>query len=259
MADLNNPDPTTVDSRGLVPANIAEAIRKLRAAEAYSRYDTICIGRGANARDRGWFDTWSDFARADILTFFGGRASNVGQSYTNQPSERTDWAQDFFQMHFILQTTIGNSAYAENPMDGTFMPGYFTNDLPQTMPVGIQLAEADTIMLAPMSHYPAGHGPSGVVVGASAAPVMFGGTNGDSHVSNAWKWPDPIMLAAKSKITVSARVDNPAKEFLLALPPPGDQVIETSGGTVRLPVWYKIQCVLVGPRYLQLRGARSSS
>ena len=115
-------------------------------------------------------------------------------------------------------------------------------------------------MRAPAAHYPAGLGPAYGLVSGASAPTALGGTNGEPHISNSFMWPDPVMLAAKAKLTVRGSIDAPLRSFLSKLDGPGTkQVPDGKGGFVTIDNWYVIRISHWGPRYLQLRGGRSSS
>lgn len=250
-----------ITSRGTVAPAAAQLIRDTRVAEQWERYDSIVIGPGAADLDDGWFNDWAAFANADELQWFSRRAGAVGQSYTNQNTERTDWAQDIFQtcIEFISPPGIGGRE--GDILDEQIFPMLFTEMLPTMMPFRIRLAESDDISLAPGNHYPAGFGTSGASLDASGAPSMLPGSNGEPHVSNTWKWPEPVMLPAQGKITVLARIDNPIRGFLANfVGSPGSKVIPGPNQTdFNLANFYQIKVTHRGPRYLQLRGGRSAS
>jgi hypothetical protein len=68
------------------------------------------------------------------------------------------------------------------------------------------------------------------------------------------------MLAAKAKLTVRGSIDAPLRAMLASLPGPGAKRIPIGNGQYyEMPNWYGIRISFWGPRYLQMRGARSSS
>jgi hypothetical protein len=68
------------------------------------------------------------------------------------------------------------------------------------------------------------------------------------------------MIAAKAKLTVRAYIAQPIKDLLAAIPGPGLSLYPNgTGGYVEKPNWYAIRVTFRGPRYLQLRGARSAN
>lgn len=264
------------DSKGRVLPEIAEEIRKTRVAEQWERYDSIVIGPGAKALDDGWFDTWADFANADSLVWFTKRSSNVGRSYTNQGTERTDWAQDFYQtgIEFIAPPGLGERE--SEVLDQVIMPIFFTRELPNRMVFRITIADADTIAEFPGIHGPSGYGTTGVEASQAPAPLMVPGQTGEPHVSNTWKWPEPVMLPAQGRIAVQARIDQPIRALMQQLgdvegencpgfkmlPPCGAAAAGTGGAPlpfISYPNWYTIRVFHRGPRYLQLRGGRSAA
>jgi hypothetical protein len=250
----------TTDSRGVIDRQQAARIRATRAQEPWERYDSIVIGPGAAAKTRGWFNTWADFANSDQLQWFSGRDSAVGPAYTNQSTERTDWAQDIYQslVEFICPTV--SAEFASDNNDSAFSPVMFSQILPNQLSMRVVLADADEIAKAPASHFPSGFGTSYPLIAGAATPSMFGGNSGEPVVSNGWKWVEPIMLAAKSKLTVFGNIDAPIRDLLRNMPGPGNLLIPNgAGGVITYPLWYTIRVTHRGPRYLQLRGARSSS
>jgi hypothetical protein len=252
---------TNTDQRGVISRSLAQKIRSMRAQEQWERYDSVVIGEGANAIDRGWFDDWATFAAAPQLEWFSGRSSRVGRSFCNVTTERTDWAQDLHQtlIEFIAPPGIGDIEEQQN--DALITPMLFVQQLANQMAFEMVLSESDQIALAPASHFPAGIGAANVVLSATAAPSMAPGQQGDAHVSNSWKWPEPVMLAAKAKVTLRSVVDNPMKGLLTGITGPGAKLVPTGveGQTRRYPNWYVIRVTHRGPRYLQIRGARSSA
>lgn len=248
------------DSRGVIPPGAAQNIRKMRSAEMWTRYDTIVIGDGAANRSRGWFNNWTDFANADQLEWFSGRDTAAGPAYTNQNTERTDWAQDLYQTRIEFITPPGLSDLETEANDALVTPALFTQMFPNLINIKVVLADSDEIMRAPAAFYPAGLGPAYGSVSAAGSPTTFGATNGEPHVSNNFPWPDPIMLAAKAKLTVRGSIDAPLRGLLAQMPGPGNKQVSIGGGAfATMPNWYGIRISFWGPRYLQIRGARSSA
>jgi hypothetical protein len=248
------------DERGVVPPDFAEQVRKTRVAGMWSRYDSIVVGPGAENKSRGWFNSWANMASADVLELFSGRSSNAGKAYTNQNTERTDWAQDLYHTRIEFVAPPGLSELETDVNDGQTMPILFSQQFPDQMSTTILLADSDEIAKAPARHFPAGLGGAYPTVFGAASPGAIGASNGDPHVSNAWVWPDPIMLAAKAKLTVRLALDAPLRAMLLGIGGPGyKEIPDGSGGVKKMPNWYIIRVSHWGPRFLQLRGGRSSS
>jgi hypothetical protein len=243
----------------LTPPAVEQLIRDTRSAEQWERYDSVVVGPGARETSKGWFNSWSELAAADRIVFFNGRDSNVGAAYTNQTSERADWAQLIQQAMVEFIPVPGFSDLESDPNDGQSMPILFQQQLTNMMSFRFTLSDSDEIALAPGSHFPAGVGASGGSVDGSASPVGIGGSNGLPYNKNSWQWPHPIGLAAKSKITISGRIDNPFKAMLQNVTGPGTKSLpKLGGGFAELPNWYIIRVTLRGPRFLQLRAARSA-
>lgn len=248
------------DKRGILTPEEYKMLLDTRVGEQWERVDSIVIGPGAAAVDSGWYNTWAAFAAADELVWFNGRSSNAGKALSNQTNERTDWAQDIHQTLCEFISPTGLSDLETDPNDGFFTPQYFVSQVPQFLGLRVILAESDEMTQVAASHMPSGFGTSYVTQDGAASPSVYAGNQGDPVITQGWKWPEALRLAAKSNIRVVGRVDNPARGFLQALPGPGfKQVPDGEGGTIELPNWYIIRMTMRGPRYLQLRGARTSA
>lgn len=247
-----------------IRGEMAEFARRTRVREQYERYDTIVIGPGARDISKGWFNTWAEFANASRIVWFAGRDPNIGLSYTNVAQERTDWAQDFYQLAIEFIAPVGFADFEGEPLDAQFFPLIFTTQVPQDMAFSMKLAQSDTILEIPGTHAPGGTGPGGMVLDQSAAATTYAGHNGQSLLRNTWQWPEPVLIPAKGTIQVTAELSNPLKEFLsLYTACPGFKNIpmcppDPDGATNPLANWFKIRVTHRGPRYLQIRGARSS-
>ena len=248
------------DSRGVVPPDAAANIRKMRSAETWTRYDTIVIGKGASQRSRGWFETWKEFSEADQLEWFSGRDTAAGPAYTNQNTERTDWAQDLYQTRIEFIVPPGLADLETDSNDALITPVLFSTLFPNLISIKVVLADSDEIMRAPAAFYPAGLGPAYGHISGAASPSTIAPSNGEPHISNSFVWPDPIMLAAKAKLTVRGSIDAPLRGLLADMIGPGSKNVPIGdGATSNMPNWYGIRISFWGPRYLQIRGARSSA
>lgn len=248
------------DSRGIIPADRAEQIRELRVAEMWERYDSVVIGPGASSKSKGWFESWRDFASADNLQWFSGRDTNAGPAFVNQNTERTDWAQDLYFTRIEFISPPGISDIETDSNDAQIMPTLFAQQFPSQISIRVVMSDSDEIAKAPANHFPGGHGVTNPIISSASSPSVLAGAQGEPHVSNGWRWPEPVMLAAKAKITVVGGIDAPLRSMLTALSGPGYKRIPNGqGGFVQMPNWYVIKITHAGPRYLQLRGARSSA
>ncbi len=253
---------TDVDERGRVKQSAAAMIRALRVAEAWERYDSVIVGQGAEALDPGFFENFSAFAQADSLRWFSQRASAVGRAYTNQRTERTDWAQDlyFFGIQFYAPPGMGDKDDAPN--DTQFWPSMWVKQLAAMMSFRITIAESDEVLVIPGDSAPSGRGVANVFADGSAAPFFNPGTEGIPVLANRWKFPEPIMLPAQAKITVEARVDQPMRAFMsqFTTEPRFKAVLNSATNEfVQLRNFFFIRCSFMGPRYLQFRGARTAA
>jgi len=195
------------------------------------------------------------------LQWFSGRDPGVGPAYTNQFSERSDWAQDIYQVTCQFIAPPGISDLETDQNDAVNTPILFTQMLPSLLSLKIVLADSDEIARAPADHFPAGVGPAYSFLAGNASPVTVPGTNGEPAVAQAWYFPEPVMLAAKSQIRIIGQIDNPIRGLLQNLSGPGSKLvpIDDQGGVYEIPNFYTIKITLRRPRYLQLRGARSSA
>lgn len=248
------------DNRGVIQKDSAAQIRQMRAAEMWDRYDSVVCGENSALRSRGWFNSWQDFANADQLEWFSGRDTAAGSAYVNQNTERTDWAQDLYFTRIEFVTPPGLGDLETDPNDAVTTPTLFTQQFPNQIAIRVILAESDEIMRAPAAHYPAGLGAAYPLIAGAASPTALGAPNGEPNINNSFKWPDPIMLAAKAKLTVRGQIDAPLRALLQGIGGPGSkQIPDGAGGFVETPNWYTIRISHWGPRYLQIRGARSSA
>jgi len=248
------------DQRGIIAPDVAALIRQTRVAEWYPRYDSVVVGEGAGNISRGWFNNWNDFSSGDQLTLFAGREGNVGAAYTNQKGPDLDFAQDLFEttIEFVVPTAIGDAE--DNQTDTGWMQYVFGELLPQHMAVRIIMSDADEIIRAPAVHFPASTGSANKVIVDQASPTWNAGSNGATVIQNSWKWPTSIMVASKSKIITELSIDTPLRALFQNVTGPGGKIMPNgAGGTYRLPNWYFIRMTHRGPRYVQIRGARSSA
>lgn len=246
------------DSRGVIPPSEAAEVRKLRAEEQWERYDSVIIGNGAEQQSRGWFNTWVNFAAAQQLRWFSGRDPGVGSAFTNQFDARSDWAQDFHQVMCEFICPAGLADFTSDGNDALVTQMLFGQWLMQYLRLRVVLSDSDDIAAAPASHFPAGFGTSYPLVSTAAAPAVYAGNNGEPVVANSWKFPEPVMLAAKSTIRIEGEISQPLRGAFAAMAGPGNLNIPIPGGVFELPMFYIIRITLRGPRYLQLRGARSA-
>lgn len=252
----------------MVDAATVEEVRGLRSKEQWLRYDSVVIGPGAREVDGTWFNTWAQFADAESIRFnSGNRSGNVGLAYTNQTSEREDFAQDIYQTGIEFFSPPGILELEQDNTDALLMPLIFGQELPRRSSFRIVMADTDTIAVLPGIHMPAGVGTSGGATVEPAADVTPSSVQGTPDVRNTWNWPEPIKIPAKGQYTTIMRLDQPWKRCLLALvnspknkviPIPPEQPGQPPAGEVICQNWYVIRVWHRGPRYVQLRGARSA-
>lgn len=253
---ISTPKP---DHRGRV-TNSAP-IRYLRSREQWERSDTLWIGQGAADQSKGWFNTFAAAANVSQWSWFQGRDANVDLAYTNQKSERYDYAQDLYtcEMEFLAPTyqaeLVDGSAASQKAAQLIWL-----QEIPKALGVEVLLADADIIAQAAATSFMAGKGNFNAWATDSAGAMVNGGNNGAPNKGNAWQWPEPIMIAAVAKLTVRAYVATPLKSVLLNLPGPFNDLIPNgTGGFIEKPNWFGIRVTFRGPRYMQLRSARSAA
>jgi hypothetical protein len=125
-------------------------------------------------------------------------------------------------------------------------------------------ANTDDIAVAPGGHMPGVSGVTGAQLGGVGQIIVDGGQRGTADIRNSWQWPTPLKVPAKSKLQVVSRVDGEMRDFLLQLPiSPGIKTIPFLDSTGELDKatyqnFYRIRVWHRGPRFVQLRGARSA-
>jgi len=244
-----------------------DMIRDLRSEEAWLRYDSHVIGKGASKVHNSWHENWQDFANASKLIWFtAGRTEAVGEAYCNLAGQQEDYAQRVFQSGIEFIAPPGYQGFEENIADTGFIQSLFLNMLPNNMSFGIKLQNVDNILRLPGIHMPAGTGVSGAVQNGAGALFSMPGHTGDANLRNTWSWPTPVGIPSQSKIQYSAEIDDPMKSFLRALPTnlPGNAQLPAIGDNNELELiefnnWFVIRVWNRGPRYVQLRGAKSST
>jgi len=243
-------------------SELEQEARGMRAEEQYLRYDTICIGLGAKAVDSGWFDTWEQFAKSSKIVW-GIDRKDAGDAFSNCSGPQEDYSQLIYQSGVDFIPPLGLSNFEGQLLD-TYLPAIFTRDLPNAMAFHVQQANTDDVLVAPGGHLPGVSGVSGAQFNGAGALILDGGQTGTPDLRTSWQWPNPLQIPAKSKLQVISRVDGQMRDFLLQLPiSPGENTLpylaannEPEFATFRN--WYKIRVWHRGPRFVQLRGARSA-
>lgn len=242
--------------------------RNTRAQEQWLRYDSIVIGPGARDINQGWFNTFSEFANADELTWFtSGRNRDVGTAYANISDSQEDWAQVIYQTGIEFIAPLGFVGFSDQGVEASgVLQNLFVTELSKRMAFNVVMMDTDTVATIPGIHAPGATGIQGRFGITAGVLTSDAGNTGDGNVTTSWKWPNPLQVPARSKITVRARIDKPIVELLRQL--------DASPGSVTIPVpqagsvnvreavmrnWYAIRVWHRGPRFVQLRAARSAS
>ena len=250
--------------RELIPAAEAAKIRATRSKETWIRYDTILVYDGASVLDQGWYDSFAGMAGASRLVWFGGRNSSVGEAWTNQNTEREDWAFDCFEWGIEFLAPVGNANYDEQAGDVAFWPSFWVQELPRGMNFRLDIANSDNLATIPGNYAPPGYGARGAVADGAGAQLFAPGNQGDAHVSNTYKFGDPLMIPASAQIRVTAQIDDVYRSPMRgAVGCPGFKGVPCGGAPsptlLRFINVFGIRVFLRGFRYLQQRGARSAS
>lgn len=250
---------------------LTDAGRKVRAREVWIRYDSIVIGPGAKQINNKWFESFAEFANADNLVWFdGSRTRSDGLAYCNISGDTEDWAQMIYQSGIEFIAPIGSAGFdAIGIEDNGIMQNLFVNELPKRMSLTVNMMDTDDVSIAPAIYYPPGVGTSGQT-GLVASAISFqAGQTGTPEVRNTWSWPEPLEVPARSKIQMFGRIDKPIQGFLRELDNvPGFKTLPVpltaAGGdlqvsrNVQLRNWYVLRAWHRGPRFVQLRGARTA-
>lgn len=240
------------------------AIRKLRDKGIWVRYDSIVVGPGASAI-QGWHDDFESFANSEELRFLDGSRTEgtAGRTYCNISGDTEDWAQDIYATRVEYISPFGIQALEANAFDAAVGPFYWSQELPQRSNFLVQLADADTYLKVPGSFLPGNTGVTGTVAQGGATQFSLPGVTGEANLTAGWVWPQPLKVPAKGKIAMSMRIGTPLRQMFQQLGGlPQQKVIPIVNGNdlrvVAVPNWFAIRVSCWGPRYLQLRGARSS-
>lgn len=257
--ELPDVDQLPKTSRGTIPNQLADEIRKTRAAEPWTVFDTVCIGPGCRLIDPGWFNNWNEFARAQRVIWFRNRAPSVDQAYTNKGFDKLDYAYDIHLIRCEFYAPPGLADSDSVGMDAQSMPLLFATEFPNRMSAEVVLMQTDPVLIVPFSHMPSGIGTTWTQLAAPPAPTTLAGTQGHPSVGNGYIIPGGLMMAANSSLQINGYVAEPLKSFLMSLPLTMPGVSTFTNGEINstLEKRYMIRIGLIGERYVQLRGARS--
>lgn len=245
--------------------SVADMVRKQRAKEYYPWYDSVVVGPGANDASSSWFNTFADFGQADRILWFRGNGRTVGESYSNMPNERLDFAYTIYGAQVDFFAPIGMARYDQDIIDSEVMPLMWLHDLPQRLSMKLKIAGTDELFTIPALKIPSGGGHFGVGAAAQPTTLIDGGLNGLPIAQNMWVAPEPFELPANQTLTVEGRVDAPLRGYLQALQlNPNNKVLPAGGpagqlGQYTMPNWFAIRFLFHGAAHRQLRGARSAA
>lgn len=250
-------DEIQTDNRGRI-LNAAE-FRATRSREQFERYDSVMVFDGAESKTKGWFNTFAAFGRSTRLTWFASRDANVDLAYSNSTGERLDQAQDIYAVQAAFYADTHQAQFTDLSAQNQAAVLWWTQELPKYLALTVLLADADILAQATGDRFQAGAGNVGGYAQDTGASLVNGGNNANADRSNGYQFPDPVLLAAQSKLVVIGQVATPLKDAFMSLPGPGYvEVPDGAGSYVRKPIQYGIKVTMRGPRYLQLRSASSA-
>jgi hypothetical protein len=233
--------------------------RNARSREQYERYDSVCVFDGAESKTKGWFNSFAAFGNSTQLTWFASRDSNVDLAYSNSTSERLDQAQDIYSIQAAFYADTHQAQFASLSAQNQAAVLWWTQELPKYLALTALLGDSDILAQATADRFMAGAGNVGGFAQDTGASVVNGGNNGNADRTNGYHFPDPILLAAQSKLVVKGQIATPLKTSISDLLGPGYVEVPRGDGTyTRKPIQYGIKITMRGPRYLQLRGAYSA-
>jgi hypothetical protein len=254
----------------MVDEAVEEQVRGLRAKEPWVRYDSIVIGPNL-PNVPGWFPNFGAYAASDEVRFNDGSRTEgtAGAEYCNQSGDTEDWAQDIYRTAVEYIAPFGIEDVEQSSFDEAFGPTFWTQEMPRRCIATVSLADTDSILKVPPIMLPSNMGVSDATFGGAGSIFTVPGQTGGNDLKSGWTWPKPVKVPAKGKIIVSIRLGKPVRAFLQAVGifAPSQKGVPMSvvgaGGIilnqiVPYPNWYTIRVSHWGPRYLQLRGARSS-
>lgn len=240
-------------------SEIEKLLRDIRVTEFYLYYDSVVIGPGARDIDNGWFNSFADFANADTIQWFKGRAGGVGKSYSNTGYDRRDLAIaiDHIGLEFIAPTTAAQ--YVEQGEEAHAIPSIFAKELPDKLAIEAKVQGLDQVLELPGRRIPAGAGTARELADNLGIGAYYPGNNGEALVSNLLHLPEPWVIPSANTLLFSGRVDQPLRPFLAnytATPGYDNFPNQPPGTFTRKPRWYVLRFVLFARRRAQIRGAR---
>jgi hypothetical protein len=243
--------------------SFVDIVRKTRNKEQWARYDALVIGPGAKDEDPKWFNSWADFAAAEDLTFFTTEKGG-NKAWSNASGEREDWAQLIYGMWAEFIAPVSDLRELTNPFDQTFAK-WWTTEVPRSTYLTVEVNDTDNVLKIPAIYAPSGHGTTELRVDGAAAPTMNPGQTGTPQFREAWQWPIPLGIPAVKKIRVTLQPDKRIFSRLTGFTnAPGFTVMTTIDPNnpmnqivANFPNRFAIRVGFIGPRFVQLRGARS--
>lgn len=254
----------------MVDATLEETVRGLRSKEPWVRYDSVVIGPGL-PNVQGWFANFGALAATEAVRFNDGTRTegSAGAEYCNQSGDTEDWAQNIYRTAIEFHAPFGIEEVEQSSYDEAFGPVFWTQEVPRRCITTVSLQDTDNILRVPPVMLPANLGVSNAVLGGAASIFCVPGQTGADDLRSGWTWAKPIEVPAKGKVIVTIALGKPVRTFLqqVGIFAPGQKLVPMSvvgaaglivNQVVPYPNWYFIRVSHWGPRFVQLRGARSS-
>ena len=215
-------------------------------------FDKVLIGPGWQARGKGWFDSLTDMAKKDKVTFFNVRSgSKDGYAYTNMDS--TDQIGRPFRLQsFGIRFIYPNPHMADQHVLNYNASKFFQTVLTEHCYMEFWIRDDQWFILNP-DMAPDGFGPVGNLQNSPVAPASSDLiTNGMPLGSNRFHWLDNgIRIPENAQIKLELTFSEYGKELLQEM----DKIWPLDGsGQEPFPNAAIIKPTLRGLRYTQMKG-----
>ena len=215
-------------------------------------YDKVMIGPGWAAKGKGWYDSFTDLAKKDKLTFFNVRSgSKDGYAYTNMDS--TDQIGRPFRLQsFGIRFFYPNPHMADQHVLNYAAAKFFQTILTEHCYLEFWIRDDQWFILNP-DMAPDGFGPAGAVQNSPVAPAYTDMmTNGLPVTMNRFHWLDKgIRIPENAQIKLELTFSEYGKEMLEEMA----NVWPLDGsGEEPFPNAAIIKPTLRGLRYTQMKG-----
>lgn len=223
----------------------------MKVGSNYIYFDNVMIGPGWASKSKGWFDTFTDMAKKDKITFLNVRSgSKDGYAYTNMDST------DQIGRPFRLQSLGIRFIYPNPHMSDQHAINYsasklFVTAVTEHCYIEFWIRDDQWCLLNP-DMAPDGFGYTGNLqlntVAPSSSDLI---TPGVPHASNRFPWLDNgIKIPETSQVKLEMTFSEYGKMLLQEM---GD-VLPIDGSDGPIDNVAKIKVTLRGLRYVQMKG-----